>query len=239
MLPIRKIKADKYLKNFIKYCKEKFGDNLAAIVIYGSYAWGYFDKKKSDYDVFMIFKDKIPYGEKELRKKFKKVGGFYYLNIDELLKRAHLGHWTSYITLLTSARVLYSTKEYEKFLRKLKKINLLEEIIDIAGVELRSINRANILKKTRGYKAVKWALASIRVQLQLFSYLRYKKLIWNIKENLKKNKDILTKEEMVFLEILDKKVRKRINKFNKKDKNMALNLIYKLNKEIIFSLKKL
>ena len=34
---IRKIKPDKYLKDFIEYCKEKFGENLIGIVIYGSY----------------------------------------------------------------------------------------------------------------------------------------------------------------------------------------------------------
>ena len=31
--------------------------NLIAIVIYGSYIWKYFDKKKSDYDVFVIFRN--------------------------------------------------------------------------------------------------------------------------------------------------------------------------------------
>jgi len=57
MLFFKKIKPDRYLKKFIDYCKEQYGGNLLAIVIYGSYPWGYFNKKKSDYDVFVIFKD--------------------------------------------------------------------------------------------------------------------------------------------------------------------------------------
>ncbi|MBI5803773.1 hypothetical protein HY450_00850 [Candidatus Pacearchaeota archaeon] len=40
----RSIKPDNYLKRFIDYCKKEYGDNLLAIVIYGLYAWGYFDK---------------------------------------------------------------------------------------------------------------------------------------------------------------------------------------------------
>jgi len=65
---IRKIKPDNYLKKFIEYCREKFGDNLVAVVVFGSYAWGYFDKKKSDYDLFVILRGKI-IDQENVRKK--------------------------------------------------------------------------------------------------------------------------------------------------------------------------
>jgi len=141
-------RKNKYLEKFVEFCKRKFGDNLAAIVVFGSYAQGFFDKKKSDYDIFIIFRDKIPQGKIELKKKFPKVSVSYFLTLDDLMKRAHLGHFTSYITLLTKGSItLYKTKEYKKFLRKLKKKNLLEEVVDVVRMEHKTKYEKNILNK--------------------------------------------------------------------------------------------
>lgn len=237
MANLRRIRADNYLKNFIDYCKVKFGDNLMAIVIYGSYAWSYFDKKESDYDVFIIFKNFVPEGKEDIAKRFRKITIQYYITAEELVRKVHLGHWTSYITLLKSAKILYSTKEYEKFLRKLGKINLLEKLIDIASIEGKTLQRIENLKKLKGYKASKWALPSIRVQLQMLTYLKYNKLIWDLKENLEKNKENLTDEEILFLEKLDGKVKSRSNEFSRKDRDIALGILSRLNGEIILNLK--
>lgn len=233
---IKRIKPDSYLKKFVECCKDKFSNNLVAIVVYGSYAWGFFDEKKSDYDVFVFFKDKVPKGKNTLKKRFKRVSISYYMTINDVLKKGHFGHFTSYITLLKSGRVVYSTNEYKKFLRKLQKINLFEEIVDVGSVEAKTIQRANILKKRSGFKAAKWALPSIRVQLQMLTYIRRGKLIWNLKKNLRKNKDILTKKERSFVRDLNKRVKERDEKFGRKDKKSTLDLMYKLNKEIILHL---
>lgn len=83
----RKIKPDKILKKFIQHCREKYKDNLVAITIYGSYAFGYFDKRKSDYDVFVIFKDKTPQRKSEINRKFPKVFLQYFCTTDDLIKR--------------------------------------------------------------------------------------------------------------------------------------------------------
>lgn len=233
---VKRIRADEYLRKFVDYCKDKFGNNLVAIIIFGSYAWGYFDKKKSDYDVFVIFRDKVPKGKLQIKKKFGRMAIHYFCKADELLRNAHFGHWTSYITLLKSAKVLYATKEYKKFLRELKKTNLFEKAIDVASVEAKTIVKANSLKERKGFKAAKWALPSIRVQLQMLTYVRYHKLIWNLSKNLRKNRDILTKKERGFMKELNKKVRKRDDSFGEGDKKIALDLMYKLNKEIALHL---
>jgi len=233
---LRKIRSDTYLKKFISYSKEKFGDNLVAIVIFGSYTWGYFDEKKSDYDVFVIFRDEVPRGKEEIRRKFEKVALHYFCTTDELLRNAHFGHWTSYITLLTSARVLYANKEYEKFLKELKDLNLFEAVIDVVGLEAKANYEANVLRKNKGYKAVKWALPMIRKRLQMLTYVRYHKLIWNLNENLRKNKDLLIKEEIRFMKDLDRRVRLRSSKFSSDDKKTALDILYKINKETILHL---
>jgi len=109
MLFIKKIRPDYYLKKFIDYCKDKYKDNLFAIVIYGSYAWGYFDKKSSDYDVFIIFKNGTPknkkLAQKEFNKLFPKISLQYYCTAEELINKVREGHWSIYITLLKSAKV--------------------------------------------------------------------------------------------------------------------------------------
>lgn len=82
---VRKIKIDSYLKKFVGFCRQKYGKNLIAIGIYGSYAWGYFDKEKSDYDVFLIFNNHPKNEGKMLTEKFKKISVQYFCNKTDLL----------------------------------------------------------------------------------------------------------------------------------------------------------
>ncbi len=234
MLWLKKIKSDAYLKNFVKFCEEKYKNNLIAITIYGSYAWGYFDKNKSDYDIFVIFKDRTPKGKKEINRKFPKISLQYFCTANDLLIKVKEGHWSIYITLLKSAKILYHTIEYKKFLKELKKINFLEQLMDTAAMEYKANFEIGALKKVRGYKAAKWALPCIRKRLQLLTYIRRKKLIWNVRKVAKLNKDILSKEEIYFILDLDKKVKMRQNSFMKDDKNKAIEILNKLNHEIIF-----
>ncbi len=234
MLFIRKIRPDKYLKKFINFCKERYGNNLIAITIYGSYPWGYFDKKKSDYDLFVIFKDKTPKGKKEIKKKFPKISLQYFCTTNDLLRKVKEGHWSIYITLLKSAGILYYTKKYKKFLKKIKRIDFTEQLMDTAAMQYKATYEIRVLKKSRGYKAAKWALPSIRKRLQLLTYIRRKKAVWNIKKVVKLNKDVLTKEERDFVINLDKRVRKRQNSFTKEDKERTIKILNKLNHKIIF-----
>jgi len=237
MLFIKKIRPDYYLKKFIDYCKDKYKDNLFAIVIYGSYAWGYFDKKSSDYDVFIIFKNGTPknkkLAQKEFNKLFPKISLQYYCTAEELINKVREGHWSIYITLLKSAKVLYKAKGYRKFLRRLKKINFIEQLLDTAAMEYKVKFEIDVLKKIKGYKAAKWALPSIRKRLQLLAYIRKKKAIWDIKKVAKINKDILTQEEIKFIIDLDKRVKKRENSFTKQDKKIAISIVEKLSNSVL------
>ena len=70
---LRKIRLDSYLKKFVEFCKKRYGKNLIAIGIYGSYAWVYFDNKKSDYDIFLIFNKNLRNEGRFLTKKFPKI----------------------------------------------------------------------------------------------------------------------------------------------------------------------
>jgi len=231
-----RIKPDSYLKGFIDYSKKEFGDNLAAVVIYGSYVWGYFDKKKSDYDVFVIFRDEVPEGKEKLARKFPKVSLQYFVTTGELLDKAHFGHFTSYITLLKSGKVVYKTKEYDLFLRKMKGSNLFGKVIDIVGFEAKFFRKRKMFENRLGFKAAKWALPSIRVGLQLRIFVVKRKLVWDLRKVIDYNKDILDKKESKFLIDLEKKVLKRSEDFKRKDREIALSIFDKVSKETFLSL---
>jgi predicted nucleotidyltransferase len=231
---LKRIKPDNYLEKFVDFCKEKYKDELIAIGVYGSFAWGYFDKSKSDYDVFVIFKNKTPKGRKEINKKFPKVTLQYFATAKEIEDRINQGHFTIYITFLKSARMLYSTKEYRNFLKKIKKTDIIERLIDTLAIEGKTKFEVDTLGKLKGYKASKWALPSIRKRLQFLTYLRKRKATWNLKKVLKLNKDLLDKDEIKFIIDLDKRVKKRENVFSKKDREISIEIIKRLNYEIVF-----
>ena len=236
---VKKIGADKYLKRFVEYCKKKFGGNLGAIIIYGSYSLGYFDDKKSDYDIFILFKKEIPKGKRTLKRKFPKISVNYFMTFEDVMKKSHLGHFATYITLLKSRGVIYCIPEYKKLLRRLKKLNLFEKMIDLTVIEAKSIYEINHLKKVSKYNALKWALPSIRKRLQFLSFIRFNKLIWNLRKNLRKNKDVLDKDEIEFILGLHRQILNRKPYFSSKDKIRSIGLIEKIDKEIIFHLRDL
>ena len=233
MILIRKAKANDYLKKFIEFCKKEYGNNLFAIVIYGSYIWGYFDKKKSDYDIFVIFKDKTPKNRKEIEKKFPKISLQYFCTTEELMRKINEGHWSIYITLLKSAKVLYLTKGYKKFLNELKKVDFIEQLMDTSAMELKAVKEIKALRENKGYRAAKWIFPAIRKRIQLLTYIKTRKAIWNIKKVVNKNKDILNKEERKFIINLDKRVKNRENKFTKEDRKKSIEILDKLNYEIL------
>ena len=234
---IKKIRADKYLKKFVDYCKNKFKDNLIGIVIYGSYAWGYFDKRKSDYDVFVIFKDKKPNGRKEIEGLFPKISLQYFCTANDLKRIVREGHFAPYITLLKSAKILYAKPDYQKFLKELSKINFLEEMLDTVAYEWKAKYERNVLLKAKsGFKAAKWALPVLRKRLQLLALVRKRRLVWDLKKVLILNKDLLTKEERDFIADLDKKVIARSRDFDLNDKKMALRILGKIDRELLLSL---
>lgn len=101
---INTIKPDSYLENFSNLCKQKFGKNLIGLGIYGSFVWGYFDKEKSDYDVFLVFKDEIK-DENEIPKgKLEKISLQYFSTPKQLFELIHEGHWSLYITLFRKCK---------------------------------------------------------------------------------------------------------------------------------------
>jgi len=219
---------DIYLKDFVEYCKDKFGGNLEAIVIFGSYSLGFFDEEESDYDTIIIFKNKIPKGKNEINKRFSKVTLHHFITEENLSEIIHEGRWSVYITLLKSVKVLYKTKEYDNFLNKLKKINFWKETDNLKRLKFKDRADKEHLKRVKGYKAIKVIYASTRKRLQILTHLRKKKLIWDYNKNLEINNEFFNKEEIIFLRDLRKKNFSRNKDFTNDDKKRALKILDKL-----------
>ncbi|MBI2148650.1 nucleotidyltransferase domain-containing protein [Candidatus Woesearchaeota archaeon] len=233
---IKRIKPDKYLYSFIEYCKGKYNNNLLAIVIYGSYAWNYFDKKLSDYDVFVIFNYNAQKNTKELVKKFPKVTLQYFCTSDEIINTIKKGSWAVYITLLKSAKVLYCSRNYKKLIKEISKIDFIKNIKDFNYIKNRQKEELKFLRILKGYKGLKWAFPTIRKRLQFLHYLETKEIVWDINKILIKNK-ILSNQEKDFVLSLNRKILERSKIYNEKDREKVININIKLNKEILNILK--
>ncbi len=227
---IKKIKQDFYLKEFVDFCRERYGKNLIAIGIYGSYVEGYFDKDKSDYDVFLIFNSKIKNETEFLDRQFKKISVLQFCSSKELLELIKKGHWAIYITLLTSARILYFTKEYKFLIKTLKKINFINNLKNFNRIKWKVRFDKKNVRNGKGYTGAKYAFPALRSNLQLLTYIKYKKLIWNLNKIIKLNKDFLTYQEGDYLIQLENSVKQRKNSFH--NKNIAINILDKIQEEM-------
>jgi len=228
---LRKIHLDFYLKNFVDFCRQRYDKNLIAIGIYGSYAWGYFDKEKSDYDVFLIFNSKIKNETEFLSKKFPRISINYFCDLDELSELIFDGHWTLYITLLKSARMLFYFDKYKIFLKRLKKIDFVKNLKNFDRIKWKAKFDREQIQKGNGYSWAKYAMPALRSRLQLLTYIRHRKLIWNLNKIIKLNKNLLTLEEREFLIQLNKSVRER--KDDDYNKERAIKILDKVSKEIL------
>lgn len=232
---IKKIKLDSSLKKFVDLCKLKYGKDLIAIGIYGSYVWGYFDKEKSDYDVFLILKDKIINQNEIPKGKLEKISIQYFSTPEQLSELVHEGHWSLYITLLESAKIIYHTKEYETFIKKLRGIDFIENLKNTDRIKFKAGFDREVIQKEEGYEGAKYALPALRSRLQLLAYAGNKKRVWDLNEVIKLNKNFLTSKEQEYILQLGDLVRERKNTFP--DKKMAIQILEKINKKILILLK--
>ncbi len=130
--------------------------------------------------------------------------------------------------------MIYHTKEYEKFINELRKIDFVENLKNTDRIKFKAKFDREVIEKEEGYSGAKYALPSLRSRLQLLTYIKNRKLIWNLCDAIKFNQDILNPNEQKFLCQLEKSVRARKNVFP--NRKMALNLFDRFNEQILASI---
>lgn len=203
---------DVYLKSFIDYLEKKVGNELAGVIIYGSYVKGYFDPHKSDYDVFVLFKKKVIDLQEEIKLKFPKISLQIYVNLEEFKNKILGGGWNTYITFIYTGKILYETED----LVKLKKIiadyrpdfrNLDNNKIIALLEKLKADTRESY--KRNHYELNKFLYSSLLRKLQILYYIRNSEIILEFSKLLSLFKDKCILDNLEWLSLIETQVFER------------------------------
>jgi hypothetical protein len=225
---------DEYLKNFIDYLKENLQDELAGVLIFGSYGKVYFDPIESDYDVFVLFKDKIINIQDELRAKFPKVALHMYTNLEALEQKIMNFGWNTYIALIYTGKILFSTPELENLKSKIaqSKPNITDrsEEAKIAFVEKLKSDTKIALEK-ENYDLNKFLYSSLLRKLQILFFIRTQKIELEFNDLIKKLKDDFINQNIEWLKEVESTVFAR-SKITLKDKDTYVNVLQQADSAI-------
>jgi len=204
------------LKRIKQFVLERYGNNLAAILIFGSANTGHFVEGKSDIDTIILLKRKCKLNFKnEIR---------YLFEIDELqsekLKILHFktiknyekhiyneGSWSSWVTVIEGSKKIYSTSYFEKFKERLIKKPISRKKLFEYLKQKDKFELKGYFKKTGGFDLTKALMSHLRRKLQIMNYFKTGKIIFDYNACLR-NVD-LDKSEKVKLTRLYKLYKKR------------------------------
>lgn len=178
------------IKNFLL---ERYGDNLAGILIFGSANTGEFVEGKSDIDNMIFLKEQKGTNLQDEMKflidklKSENFATQYFHTIegikDYLKKRSS---WSTYATIITDegSKTLYTTPEFEETRRWLKENppsdkGLRKYIQRKDGVELEGY-----FKDIRDFRLMKAIFAHLRRKLQMINYFENQEVEFNYEKCL-------------------------------------------------------
>ncbi len=190
-------------KNIIKNSLKRYNENLAAILIFGSYNTGRFVFGISDIDSIILLKreDNIDFenGKHELGNELAdiKLKILHFKTLKDYKEHIYQeGSWSSWITVIKGSKVVYSTPEFEDFRRELhsnpiNKIKLLDYVIKKDKFELEGY-----LKDLSGWDLTKGLFSHIRRKLQILNYYLGNELNFDYNICLRNLKEIDNKESL-------------------------------------------
>ena len=71
------------------------------------------------------------------------------------------------LLFLESAKMIYHTKEYEKFINELRKIDFVENLKNTDRIKFKAKFDREVIEKEEGYSRAKYALPTLRSRLHL------------------------------------------------------------------------
>ncbi len=196
---------EKNIQKIKDFLLEKYGTNLAAILIFGSANTGHFIEGKSDID-HMIFLKKLDNLDlvKESKFLFDNLKPYHFATqylftlegiISHMTRNGRKG-WSVYITIVgrDGSRVIYSTPEFESLKEKLKENPPTIEDLKKYIKEKDEFEFEGYFKEIESFNLTKSLMAHLRRKLQIINYLQTNKLIFDYEKCLK-NIDVNRKEK--------------------------------------------
>ena len=225
---------DEYLKNFVDYLKDKLGDELAGVLIYGSYVKGYFDPIESDYDVFVLFKNDVIDLRDEIKSKFPKISLQLYMSLSELKEKIINGSWNTYIALAYTGQILYTTPELNKFKSGISKFN--PDITKFTPKQKSMLVEklkadSKVAYEREGYELNKFLYSSLLRKMQILFFIRTEEIELEFNDLIKKLKDDFITQNIEWLSKVEETVFAR-SKVTLKDKNTYINVLQQVDSAI-------
>ncbi len=178
------------LKRIKSFILRRYGNNLAAILLFGTAYTGEFQEKKSDIDTMIFLKEqsKLDLNEESeflfnaLRTESFSTQYFHTLeSIKQYIKERT--SFSTYITITSrdGSKVLYSTLEFEKLKKWLLDNPPTKEAIKKYIQKKDEFELEGYFKKIKGFDLTKVLFSHFRRKLQIINYFKTGKLIFNYK----------------------------------------------------------
>jgi len=202
------MKLEEKIRLVLNKLKERYSDNLAAWIIYGSAADGKWNEETSDIDSIIILKDTIEVldineEKKSLIKEIENEGisVVEFNKITEYLRDIlSRGRWSNLITIIDPPKLAYSTPEFNemqnKLLAGLKKVTIdNKKIIELIHIKDKFELGPELLGKVEGYKKVSCLHGHLRRKFQILNYYLKGNLVYDYRKNLESIKELFSEDE--------------------------------------------
>src|SRR3989344_1097401 len=139
-------------KRIIKACLERYGGNLAGILIFGSYNTGQYDHRISDIDTIILLNKKegldLQKEQTSLREELSELNLSiqHFDTIKDYEEHIYKkGSWSSWITVICGSKIIYSAPKFKNFRKRLSKKPISKkELIEISEL----YKKRGVLKKS-------------------------------------------------------------------------------------------
>ncbi len=211
---------EKNIQKIKSFIYNRYKNNLAAILIFGSVNTDHFKEGESDIDHMIFvkeqenlnFEDEIKFLLRELGKYGFATQYFHSLeSIKKYLKTNNRLGWSTYITIVADdgSRVIYSTPEFEKMKTELMRNKPTKNEVKNYVKEKDDFELHGYFKEIGGYILTKALMAHLRRKLQVLSYFKTGKLIFDY-ETCLNNVNTNNKDEREFEKIYDQYKKREI-----------------------------
>jgi len=210
---------DKRLEGIVEKLKARYGENLAAIVIFGSYVLGLYKEGKSDIDSIILIKERAGIEDlaaegtrlfQEMTEERLSVQEFNVLFEYEadLYER---GRFTSWATMQKQkgCEVAYKTREFEEFLERLKRKPLEKGKVLKTVREKDDFDLKVYLGEAEGFRKTVCLFGHLRRKLQILNYYTDNQLEFDYDDCLRSVFNLLDREDVKKLENLNGKYKSR------------------------------